>query len=84
VSSLACSSSSFWSSASSASSSGFASRLSLRDLDHLVDRSLHVEGLLGQVVVLSVEDLAETANRLGDRDVDAVAARERLRDEERL
>src|SRR5436190_198688 len=53
-------------------------------LDHLVDRALHVEGLLGQVVVLAVEDLAEAADRLPDRDVHAVAAGELLRDEERL
>ena len=38
-------------------------------LDDLVDRALHVEGALGQVVVLAVEDLAEPAHRLVDRHV---------------
>src|SRR4051812_10596700 len=35
----------------------------------LVDRALHVEGGLGQVVVLAVEDLAEAAHGVGYLDV---------------
>src|SRR3954451_22876209 len=38
-------------------------------LQHLIDRALHVEGCLGNVIVLAVEDLAEAAHRLGDRHV---------------
>src|SRR5262245_51052728 len=52
----------------------------LRVLGDLVDRALHVEGTLGQVVVLAVEDLAEAAHRLGDRHVLSRAAGELLGD----
>src|ERR1700710_2894079 len=53
-------------------------------LGDLVDRALHVEGALGEVVVLAVEDLAEAADGLGDRHVLAGAAGELFGDEERL
>src|SRR5919108_5238749 len=36
----------------------------LRLLDRLLDRPDHVEGLLGQVVVLAVEDLGEALDRV--------------------
>src|SRR6202012_2943458 len=35
----------------------------------LIDRALHEEGPLGDVVVLALEDLLEAADRLGDGDV---------------
>src|SRR5215218_7956253 len=53
-------------------------------LEDLVDRALHVEGALGEVVVLAVEDLAEAANGLGNRHVLAGTAGELFGDEERL
>src|SRR3954468_1367255 len=53
-------------------------------LEDLVDRALHVEGALGEVVVLAVEDLAEAADRLRNRHVLAGAAGELFGDEERL
>ena len=56
----------------------------LRLLEHLLDRALHVEGALGDVVVLAVDDLLERAHRLLDRHVLARAAGELLGDEERL
>src|SRR5687768_18255529 len=46
-------------------------------LDDLIDAALHEEGRLGQVVVLAVDDLAERADRLVDRHVDARRAGER-------
>src|ERR1041384_4018705 len=51
---------------------------------HLVDAALHVEGALGEVVVLAVEDLAEASHRLAHRHVLAAATGELLGDEERL
>src|ERR1044072_1099677 len=36
---------------------------------HLVDSALHVEGALGELVVLGAEDLAEAAHRLPHRHV---------------
>src|ERR1700709_64728 len=53
-------------------------------LGDLIDRALHVEGALGEVVVLAVEDLAEAADGLGHRHVLAGAAGELFGDEERL
>src|SRR5713226_2418349 len=44
----------------------------------VVDRAHVAEGLLGQVVVLAVEDLAEGAHRLAQRDVGALHAGELL------
>src|SRR3954469_180213 len=52
--------------------------------DGLVDRADHVEGLLGEVVVLAVEDLGEAGDRLLERHELARLARERLGDEHRL
>src|SRR4051812_18767611 len=52
-------------------------------LGDLVDAALHVEGALGEVVVLAIEDLAEPAHRLRDRHVLAGAAGELFGDEER-
>src|SRR3989304_6244809 len=43
-------------------------------LDHLVDRPGHIERLLGEAVVFAVEDLAEAAHRLAQRDVAPGAA----------
>jgi hypothetical protein len=49
-----------------------------------LDRADHVEGLLGQLVVLAVEDLAEAADRVLELHVLAGRAGELLGDEERL
>src|SRR5437879_35102 len=56
----------------------------LRPLDRLLDRADHVERLLGQVVVLAVEDLGEAADRVLELHVLARRAGELLRDEVRL
>src|SRR5262245_25932755 len=53
-------------------------------VDHLVDRALHVEGPLGNVVELAIDDLLEAADRLGDRHVLTTPPRELLGHEERL
>jgi hypothetical protein len=53
-------------------------------LEDLVNRALHVERPLGDVVVLAVNDLLEPADRLLARHVLALAARELRCDEERL
>src|SRR5919202_326152 len=50
----------------------------------VVDRADHVEGLLGQVVVLAVEDLGEAADRVLELDVLPGLAGERLGHEHRL
>src|SRR5437868_10034589 len=50
----------------------------------LVDRAHHVEGLLGQVVVLAFEDLLEAPHGLGPRHVLAFATGKPLRDAEGL
>src|SRR5262249_21294721 len=55
-----------------------------RLLDDVLDGAHHVEGLLGQLVVLPLHDLAEAADRLGQRHVDALEPRELLGDVERL
>ena len=49
-----------------------------------LDRADHVEGLLGDRVVLAVHDLLEALDRLRDRHVLAGQPGELLRDEERL
>src|ERR671925_995453 len=56
----------------------------LRLLDRLLDRPDHVEGLLGQVVVLAVEDLGEALDRVLELHVLARRAGELLGDEVRL
>src|SRR3954449_9731538 len=56
----------------------------VRGLDDLVDAALHEERRLRQVVVLAVDDLAERAHRVVDRDVRSRRAGERLGDVERL
>src|ERR671930_1735536 len=56
----------------------------LRLLDRLLDRPDHVEGLLGQVVVLAVEDLGEALDRVLELHVLDGRARELLGDEVRL
>src|SRR5581483_11639817 len=56
----------------------------LRPLDRALDRADHVERLLGQVVVLAVEDLAEAADRVLELHVLAGRAGELLGDEVRL
>src|SRR5262252_6083307 len=48
------------------------------------DPALHVEVVLGHLVVLAVEDFLEAAHRIGDRHLLAFASRERLRGTERL
>src|SRR3954453_10257045 len=58
--------------------------LALGALDDLVDRALHEERRLREVVVLAVEHLAERAHGLGDRHVLAGRARELLGHVERL
>src|ERR1700674_1135709 len=50
----------------------------------VVDRADEVEGLLGQVVALAVEDFFEAAHGLGPRHVGARDVGERLRDVHRL
>src|ERR1017187_1037630 len=50
----------------------------------LVDGAAHVERVLGKLVVLAVEDLRETADRLLEGYVLALTAGEHLGDEERL
>src|SRR3981081_3216076 len=49
-----------------------------------LDRADHVERLLGQVVVLALQDLSEAADGLLHADEAALSAREALRDEEGL
>src|SRR5437588_9789639 len=56
----------------------------LRLLDGLLDRADHVEGLLGQLVVLAVEDLREALDRVLELHVLAGRAGELLGDEVRL
>src|SRR5919109_5268908 len=56
----------------------------LRLLDRLLDRPDHVEGLLGQLVVLAVEDLGEALDRVLELHVLARRAGELLGDEVRL
>src|SRR3954465_1274851 len=56
----------------------------VRGLDDLVDAALHEERRLRQIVVLALDDLAERAHRVVDRDVRARRAGERLGDVERL
>src|SRR4029077_13365700 len=53
-------------------------------LPSLLDRAHHVEVLLGEVVVLALEDLAEAAHRVLDLHVFALTPGETLRDAERL
>src|SRR4051794_3555888 len=55
-----------------------------RSLDHLVDAADIHERLLGQIVVLTVANLFEATNRLGQRCDLALLVRERLGHEERL
>src|SRR6266566_630697 len=47
----------------------------------LLDRTHHIEGLLGEVVVLALEDLGEAAHRVLDLYVLALTSGETLRDE---
>ena len=49
--------------------------LALRSIDDLVDRALHVEGALGDVVEVALDQLLEPGDRVADRDVLAVACR---------
>src|SRR3954465_2009472 len=56
----------------------------VRGLDDLVDAALHEERRLRQIVALALDDLAERAHRVVDRDVHARRAGERLGDVERL
>src|SRR5690242_13772233 len=56
---------------------GFALHL-LGLFEHLLDRALQQEGLLRNVVVLAFDDLAETADRVGDLHVLALDAGELL------
>src|SRR3954447_20201774 len=56
----------------------------LRPLDRALDRPHHVEGLLGQLVVLALEDLREAADRVLELHVLARGPRELLGDEVRL
>ena len=46
--------------------------------EHVVDRALHIERLLGDFVVLAFDDFLEAANRVRHFDVLAFAARERF------
>ena len=62
----------------------FASRIFGRLLLRLLDAAHHVEGLLGQVVVLAVDDLLEAADGVRELDVAPGRAGELLGHEERL
>src|SRR6266496_2472727 len=53
-------------------------------LNRALDRADHVEGLLGQLVVLAPDDLLEAADRVLELHVFAGRARELLGDEVRL
>src|SRR5687768_15483599 len=53
-------------------------------LENVVDAALHVERLLGDLVVFAVDDLPEAANRVREFDVLALEAGELLGDMERL
>src|SRR5581483_2512265 len=53
-------------------------------LDDLIDRALHEESPLRQVVVLAFEDFLEATDRLSDRNVHARSAGELLGDVKRL
>ena len=53
-------------------------------LDSLVDGAAHVEGLLGQVVVLTLDDCLEVGDGVLEADIAARRAREDFRDEEGL
>src|SRR6266576_7137167 len=48
----------------------------LGSFQYFIDRSLQIKGLLGNVVVLSFHDLAETFDGIGNLDVASRAARE--------
>ena len=53
-------------------SAGFPLGLLLKlfsSLEDIVDRALHVEGLLGESVVFPIDDLLETADCVGELDV---------------
>ena len=56
----------------------------LRVLDRFVDRANHVERLLGNVVVVAIDDAVEAANRLSKRNILAGRVREDFSNEERL
>src|SRR5262249_8252435 len=68
--------------AASRSSSRGGETLCVRQ--HVVDRADHEERLLGDVVVLALDDLLEALDRVGQLDVDAGLAGEGLGDVERL
>src|SRR4051794_17147358 len=68
----------------SATALGRAARHLLGALDGALDRADHVEGLLGQVVVLAVEDLDEAADGVLELHVLTGRAGELLGDEVRL
>src|SRR6476619_272780 len=55
----------------------------LRLGDHLIDAALEEEGLLGDVVVLALEDLVEATDRVLERHILAVATGEHRGDEDR-
>src|SRR5207249_7099693 len=63
---------------------GLLAREAAALLDRLLDRPDHVEGLLGELVVLAVEDLLEALDRVLELDVLARGAGELLGDEVRL
>src|SRR5215472_898843 len=52
--------------------------------DHVIDAAGHVKVLLGNLVVLALDDLLEPADGVGNLHVLALVAGELLRDEERL
>ena len=53
-------------------------------LDRFFDRSYQVEGLLGQIIVLAVNDFAKAADRIRQADVFSFETGELLRHEEGL
>src|SRR5439155_25618561 len=61
-----------------------AAAFTFRRLNGLVDRAHHVEGLLGEVVVLAVEDFTEAADRFLQGHVFPGPVGEHLGNEERL
>src|SRR5260221_13905859 len=53
-------------------------------LEHFFDRALHVESLLGNIIVLAFDDLLEAADGVGNFHVASLHAGELLGHEERL
>src|SRR5215831_16843411 len=83
--SVAISTSAEYTTASGVTISSFMVAATSRSLRrHFFDAALHVEIVLGHLVVLAVEDFLEAAHGVGNRHLFALAPGERLRGAERL